>query len=86
MIVGEGLDITYIEGRVKWPLGEEAIRLLVDGGNLHCAPRKRLGGIGLKPLREHEFTLADGTVVKRKVSECYIPLPQEEAHTPVVLG
>ena len=48
--------------------------------------RKRLGGIGLKPLREHEFTLADGTVVKRKVSERYISLPQGEAHTPVVLG
>jgi predicted aspartyl protease len=42
--------------------------------------------IGLKPLREHEFVLADGTVVKRKVSECYIVLPQGEAHTPVVLG
>jgi predicted aspartyl protease len=24
--------------------------------------------------------------VKRKVSECYIVLPQGEAHTPVVLG
>jgi hypothetical protein len=31
MIAGEGLGITYIEGRVKGPLGEEAVRLLMDG-------------------------------------------------------
>lgn len=30
--------------------------------------------------------LADGTSVERAVSECYIILPQGEAHTPVILG
>lgn len=30
--------------------------------------------------------LADGTEVKRSVSECFISLPQGEAHTPVILG
>ncbi|MCC6024566.1 MAG: aspartyl protease, partial [Thaumarchaeota archaeon] len=42
--------------------------------------------IGLKPIREHEFILADGTRIRRKVSECYIILPQGEGHTPVILG
>jgi predicted aspartyl protease len=32
------------------------------------------------------FTLADGTMVERSVSECYIVLPQGAAHTPVILG
>ena len=32
------------------------------------------------------FTLADGTTVDRKISECYISLPQGEGHTPVILG
>ena len=32
------------------------------------------------------LTLADGTVIRRKVSECHISLPQGEGHTPVVLG
>lgn len=32
------------------------------------------------------FTLADGTSVERKVSECHIVLPQGESYTPVVLG
>ena len=30
--------------------------------------------------------MADGTIVRRKVSECYIILPQGESYTPVVLG
>lgn len=33
-----------------------------------------------------EFTLVDGTPIKRGVSECYIVLPQGEGHTPVILG
>lgn len=32
------------------------------------------------------FTLADGTTIKRQVSEAYITLPEGEAHTPVILG
>lgn len=37
-------------------------------------------------MREHDFTLADGTIIRRSVSECYITLPQGEGHTPLVLG
>lgn len=37
-------------------------------------------------FREQEFALTNGTIVKRKVSECYISLPQGECHTLVVLG
>ena len=33
-----------------------------------------------------EFVLADGTTVRRAVSECRLALPHGEAHTPVVLG
>lgn len=40
----------------------------------------------MKPKREHTFVLADGRTITRKVSECYIILPQGEAHTPVILG
>ena len=32
------------------------------------------------------FSLADGTTVRRSVSECHILLPQGEGHTPVILG
>jgi clan AA aspartic protease len=81
------MGITYVVGRVKGPLGEEEVRFLVDSGATYTVlPEKVWTSIGLKPLREHEFTLADGTVIRRKVSECYIMLPQGEGHTPVVLG
>ncbi len=42
--------------------------------------------IGLSALREMDFTLADGTLIRRSVSECHITLPQGHGHTPVVLG
>ena len=81
------MGITYIEGKVRGPLGEESIRFLVDSGATYTVlPERVWKKIGLSPLREHEFILADGTVIKRKVSECYISLPQGECHTPVVLG
>jgi len=81
------LGIPYIEGKVMGPLGEDYVRFLVDSGATYTVLLEKVWKtIGLTPLREHDFTLADGTVIKRKVSECRISLPQGEAHTPVVLG
>jgi len=81
------LSITYIDGRVRGTLGEEGVRFLVDSGATYTVlPEGVWRRIGLKPLREHEFVLADGSIVKRKISECYISIPQGECHTPVVLG
>ncbi len=42
--------------------------------------------IGLEPKRRLEFILADGTPIKRGVSECYLVLLEGEGHTPVILG
>ena len=43
--------------------------------------------LGLKPIAEMEFVLADGTVVKRGISEVLLELSgYGERHTPVVLG
>lgn len=42
--------------------------------------------LNLIPKRNMNFTLADGAVIKRNISECYIILPQGEGHTPVILG
>lgn len=81
------MGITYIDGWVRGPLGERKVRFLVDSGATYTVlPEEIWKSIGLKPIREHEFMLADGTTIKRKISECYISLPQGEAHTPVVLG
>jgi len=82
------MGITYVEGQVRGPAEkQEAVRFLVDSGATYSVlPRSVWKAVGLKPKRKVSFTLADGTVVEREVSEAYLILPQGEAHTPVVLG
>jgi len=81
------VGITYIEGRVRGPKGEERVRFLIDSGATYTLlPEAVWRKLGLDPKREHTFVLADGRTVTRKVSECYIVLPQGEGHTPVILG
>ena len=82
------MGITYIEGTVSGPKGEEAsVRLLVDSGAVYSVlPDAVWQAIRLEPSRRMAFTLADGTEVEREVSECHITLPQGAGHSPVVLG
>lgn len=81
------MGMTYVDGKVRGSKGEVSVRFLVDSGAIYTLlPLKIWKKIGLEPKREHTFILADGTQINRKVSECYIILPQGEAHTPVILG
>ena len=82
------MGITYIEGTVVGPTGRRReVSFLVDSGAAYIIlPEPVWKEIGLEPKRKMIFTLADGTRVERKVSECYLILPQGEAHTPVILG
>ena len=60
---------------------------LVDSGATYTLlPYEDWQAIGLSPKRSMTFTLADGTTIERKVSECHIELPQGDGHTPVILG
>ena len=81
------MGITYVEGRVRGATGKEKeVRFLIDSGATYTLlPKEVWQAIELKPRREHTFILADGSEIKRKVSD-YIILPQGEAHTPVILG
>ena len=82
------MGITYIEGVVRGPTGKQAtVRFPVASGTTYTLlPYEDWQPIGLSPKRSVTFTLADGTTIERKVSECHITLPQEESHTPVTLG
>lgn len=82
------MGITYIEGRVVGPTGKEAVvRFLVGSGATYSLlPPAVWREIELVPKRRLAFALADGITLERDVSECYLVLPQGEAHTPVVLG
>jgi clan AA aspartic protease len=81
------VGITYIEGTVEGPQGKEAVRFLIDSGATYSLlPLSVWKRIGLAPKRTLDFALADGTTIRRGVSECFIILPQGEGHTPVILG
>lgn len=85
---GSGMGVTYIEGTLTGPTGKQAtVRFLVDSGASYTlVPAEQCRLLELQPKRTLSFTLADGTTVERRVSECHIALPQGEGHTPVILG
>ena len=82
------MGLTYVDGYVRGGEGqEETLRFLVDSGAYYSLlPAEAWQSLGLEPYREEQFILADGTVVSRDVSYCYLTLPQAEGYTPVILG
>ena len=82
------MGVTYVEAKVTGSTGEsQTVRFLVDSGAKYSLlPPKVWRALGLKPKREMDFVLADGTVIKRKVSECLFSYQGVEAHSPVILG
>lgn len=72
---------------MRGPRGRREVSFLVDSGASYSVlPPSTWRTIGLKPKRTVTFTLADGTRIRRKVSECLVRLGKQEGHTPVVLG
>jgi clan AA aspartic protease len=82
------MGITYVDGTVRGPTGQEVpVRMLVDSGAMYSLlPTDVWQEIGLEETRQQDFRLADGTIVRRRISECYLMLDQGETHTPVILG
>jgi aspartyl protease family protein len=82
------MGIVFVEGTVTGPTGQQkSLRFLVDSGASYTLlPNDTWRSIGLAAKRSVRFSLADGTLIERQVSECHITLPQGEGHTPVILG
>jgi clan AA aspartic protease len=82
------VGLVFIDAEVQGPKGvRRSLRFLVDSGaSYSLLPPKVWRALGLKPTRSMVFTLADGTEIRRRVSECLIRLEGLEGHTPVVLG
>jgi predicted aspartyl protease len=82
------MGLVYIGGYVKHGDKRVKVRFLVDSGVTYTVLRRDVWKqLGLKPIDEMEFTLADGTVIRRKIGEAIIELPgYGERHSPVVLG
>lgn len=82
------MGLTHVEATVTGPTGQSRkLKLMVDSGAAYSLlPTTIWKAIKLKPKKKAEFTLADGTSIERKVSECHIALADEDGHTPVILG
>lgn len=82
------MGLTHVEGLVAGENGiEEKVIFLVDSGaSYSLLPPLVWKALGLSPFREVTATLADGTKLKRSVSECKIRINSVQGTTPVLLG
>lgn len=82
------MGVTYITATVTGPTGIKSdVRFLVDAGAQYTLlPHEVWNDIGLEAKRTERFTLVDGTLIDREISECRIELDKGEMHTPVILG
>jgi clan AA aspartic protease len=63
------------------------VRLLVDTGAVYSVlPHEVWQALKLQPMDRADFTLADGSVITRDVSECRFEIQGKAATSPVVLG
>lgn len=82
------MGVTSVKGPVVGPAGERSgLDFLVDSAAFYTLVLyDDWLAIGLTPRRTQEFSLADGSVIERQISECSIRIPQGEGTVPVVLG
>ncbi|HXQ24171.1 MAG TPA: aspartyl protease family protein [Candidatus Acidoferrales bacterium] len=65
----------------------ETVEFLVDSGAVYSVlPRRVWRALKLKAERVVKFSLADGTTIRRGVSECRFSYQGVTASSPVVLG
>ena len=63
------------------------VNFLVDSGAIYSlVPGKILDLLDIEPYKEMSFSLADGTVLKRKVCSAYFVFEGEGAPAPIVYG
>lgn len=84
------MGITFIRGTVKnpgKPLKAAEVEFLVDSGAIFSVVNTEvLKKLDIKPHRIQEFTLADGTKIKRAVGDAIFQINGERAASPVVFG
>ena len=82
------MGITRLEGTVSGPTGESReVEFLIDSGATYSVlPDDVWQELELRPKWEIKLSMADGTPIRRQVSECHIDMVGKDAHTPVVLG
>ena len=84
------MGLTYVRVRLRRTDGRGStrnLRFLVDSGAIYSVlPEETWRALRLRPQRQGEFALADGTPIERGVSECRCEIRGQAATSPVVLG
>lgn len=82
------MGAVYVDVEVGRDRGQrERLRFLVDSGAAYSVLRSRVWQkLGLRAKRVLDFSLADGTLVRRRLSECRFRYEGLDAASPVVLG
>jgi clan AA aspartic protease len=84
------MGVSYVVATLRHPSrrgGSLRVRCLVDTGAIFTVlPPHVWQKLRLEPLEAAEFTLADGTVVRRRVSEARFTIEGRSRTSPVVLG
>jgi clan AA aspartic protease len=63
------------------------VNFLIDSGAIFSlVPGKILDDLGIKPHRTIEFSLADGSIIKRRVADAFFELNGEGSSAPVIYG
>ena len=63
------------------------VNFLIDSGAVYSlVPGPTLRKLGVRPHRQVDFTLADGTTIMRQVGDAYFELHGEGGASPVIFG
>jgi len=84
------MGMTNVQIKIKNPQNpkqEYQGRFLVDSGATYTVvPASILKRIGIKPQRVEEFSLADGSMIKRKVGSAMYEFQGKESAAPILFG
>lgn len=84
------MGLTVVKVKIKNPENpSQAIEeeCLVDSGATYSVlPKSKLLQLGIKPHRNQEFVLADGTKVKRDIGDAVYEFQGTRAAAPIIFG
>lgn len=80
-------DVTLTVSNPKIASKTEKVKFLVDSGATYTSlPTAIVKKLNIKPSFEEKFSLADGSVIKRKIGNAMFVWQGREVASPVILG
>jgi clan AA aspartic protease len=84
------MGITFLKLKIANPAHSrkmETLEFVIDTGAIYSVvPARTLRRLGIKPDRTEEFTLADGSHVKRRIGGAVFEIDGRRGPSPVIFG